>query len=385
MPTYREALSANPAAFVEYAAQMTTAGSDLTGHRLAYGEEVAALNMHWQDEANNAFNTEVDGVGAHIDGLVTQVAGTAGQLSGAGGAMATAVTALKTADAAIHAAGFDIQPAPQVTLGAAQRLAIALAGPFGFQLQAALETAALAATTGLQAVLATLNSTDAQTATALSTAAGALQPLGSKTSPTGEDMQHMTAEDHSDAGGPSEEESGGEEESEEEQSGEEEEEQPAEEPQDQQAPQEPQTPQQPTMPETPPGMDDFQQPEMDDPWADSEMPDPEDYSGGLASGGGLGAGGGLGGGGLGPTGGLATGAGSGASVGAGLGAMAGAAPSASAGAPGRSGMGSSMMGAGGGRGGAGAADDELTRESKLLEDPEEDVWGIGGGDDDPYA
>jgi hypothetical protein len=39
---------------------------------------------------------------------------------------------------------------------------------------------------------------------------------------------------------------------------------------------------------------------------------------------------------------------------------------------------------GGGRGAGGRADDEVERESFLVEDPEEDVWGIGK-DDDPYA
>ncbi|WP_026923368.1 hypothetical protein [Glycomyces arizonensis] len=388
MPTYREALSANPTAFVDYAAQMTAAGADLTEHRLAYGEQVASLNMHWQDEANTAFNTEVDTVGAHIDGLASQTAATAGQLSAAGAAMETAVTVLKGADAAIHAAGFDVQPAPQVVLSAAQRVAIAMAGPFGFQVQAALEATALAATTGLQAVLAGLNSTDAQAAAALSAAAGALQPLGSKTSSTGEDMRHLMAEDHS--GAPAGEEAGEEEAAEEEQEPTEEEEAPSEQPEDrQQPPTQPQTPQQPTMPQTPmpqtpSGLDDLQRPELDDPWADTELPDPEDLSGGLASGaGGLGAGSGFGGG-SGPAGGLASSGPATAPTATGLGAMSGAAPAATVGGTGRTGAGSSMMGGGGGRG-AGKADDETTRESKLTEDPEDDVWGIGGGDDDPYA
>ncbi|HEU5128688.1 MAG TPA: hypothetical protein VFU12_11925 [Glycomyces sp.] len=391
MPTYREALSASPAAFVDYAAQMTTAGSDLTEHRLAYGEEVASLNKHWKDEANTAFNTEVTTVGTHIDALASQAAAAAGQLSAAGAAMETAVTILKAADAAIQAAGFDVQPAPQVVLGAGHRLAIAMAGPFGFQLQAALEATAFASTTALQVVLAGLNATDAQAATALSTAAGLLQPLGSKSSPTGEDLRHLAAEDHSGTEDPAQEEEP-EEESEEEQdeedaATEEERERPAEEPQDgqpPQTPQGPQAPQPPAMPETPAGLDDFQRPDIDDPWAGAVGPDPDDLSGGLASGaGGLGAGGGPGTGGLGPAGGLAAGGGPAAPVGVGPGAAAGASRTAGGG-PGGTGPGSSMMG-GGGRGGGGKTDEETARESKLTEDPEEDVWGIGGGDDDPYA
>ena len=372
MPTYREALSASPTAFVEYAAQMTTAGTDLAEHRLAYGEKVASLNMHWQDEANAAFNTEVDAVSAHVDALASQVAATAGQLGAAGAALETAVAALKAADAAIRAAGFDVQPAPQVTLGAGQRLAIAMAGPFGFPLQAALEATAFASTTALQVVLAGLNATDAEAAAALRTAAGLLRPLDSKSSPTGEDMRHPAAGDHSvpEEAAPEEEPEEETEEERDEQS-EEETERPAEEPREGRTPQ---PPQRPAMPETPAGLDGLQRPGLDDPWDAAVGPDPEDLAGGLASGtGARGAGGGLA-----PGGGLAAGGGPAAPVGTGLGA-----PQAAGAGPGRPGAGSPVTG-GGGRG-AGRGEEETSRESTLTEDPEEDVWGIGGGEDDPYA
>lgn len=386
MPTYREALSASPAAFVDYAAQMTTAGADLAEHRLAYGEKVASLNMHWQDEANAAFNTEVDAVSAHVDALASQVAATAGRLGAAGAAMETAVAVLKAADAAIRAAGFEVQPAPQVTLGAGHRLAIAMAGPFGLQLQAALEATAFASTTGLQVVLAGLNATDAEAAEALRTASSLLRPLESKTSPTGEDLRRLSTEDRSDAEGPAEEEAALEEDSEEDRAeeAEPEQERPSEEPEHGRGPQ---SPQRLTAPEAPSGLGGLQQPDSYDRWAGAPVPDLDDLTGGLASGaGGLGPGGGPGTGGLGPAAGPAGGlAAGGAGPGTGLGAGSAAAPAAPrpAGGPGGSGAGSPMMG-GGGRGG-GKTEEETARESKLTEDPEEDVWGIGGGEDDPYA
>jgi hypothetical protein len=44
-----------------------------------------------------------------------------------------------------------------------------------------------------------------------------------------------------------------------------------------------------------------------------------------------------------------------------------------------------MMGAGGGgRGAGGRSDDEVTRESFLIEDPDEDVWGVAKAADDQY-
>jgi hypothetical protein len=147
-----------------------------------------------------------------------------------------------------------------------------------------------------------------------------------------------------------------------------------------------------------------------DPWKPSTT-DPDDISGGLASGGGGGlGGGGLGGGGLpggGAGGGLGGGAGGG--LGGGLGAGAGGAMGgmmggagggrgAGAGAGGRGagakgmgkgmgggrGMAGGMMGgAGGGRGMGGQGEGEQEAGTWLTED--DDVWGIGNEEEDPYA
>ncbi|MCH7229381.1 hypothetical protein L0U85_00665 [Glycomyces sp. L485] len=147
----------------------------------------------------------------------------------------------------------------------------------------------------------------------------------------------------------------------------------------------------------------------DNPWS-SGISDPDDVSGGLASGGSFssgsglggaggspgGAGGGLGGGAGGPgagpggVGGMmgAGGAGRGAGAGAGgrgAGGMKGA--GAGAGGAGRGGGGrgggmGGMMG-GGGRGMGGAGENQDGKDTWLVED--DDVWGIGNEDEDPYA
>lgn len=149
----------------------------------------------------------------------------------------------------------------------------------------------------------------------------------------------------------------------------------------------------------------------DNPW-ESSTPDPDDISGGLASGGGL-SGGGLGGGGLpgggGPGGGLGGGAGAGGGLGGGMGAGmggmmggagggrgAGAGAGGGRGAGGRGaggpkgmgkgmggGMGGMMGGAGGGRGMGGQGEGEQEAGTWLTED--DDVWGIGNEEEDPYA
>jgi hypothetical protein len=365
---------------------MTAAAADLATQQTDYSAKVAEINGHWQDNANQAFNGEVGNVDAHLTQVIGAITATAGSLASAGTQMLAECTILKAADAALKATGFSVQPAPLVQLGPAQRTAIAMAGPFGGFLEAVLQAQAIAGTLGLQSLTSLVNAADATAGAALSQAAELLKPLEDKAGGTGKDLEsHAAAEDHStsaaeEATEPSEEER--------EEEATEEEEKPAEPEAEQQ--QEPTQPsgQQPTMPETP-SMDDLAQaelPELDNPWDAAELTDPEDIAGGLASGGGLGAGGG--GGGLGSglgSGGLATGSGSVPQGGMGSGAMLGTPAGAAAGAAGTGkGAGGGMMGAGGGRGAGGRSDDEVTRESFLVEDPDEDVWGVAKAADDLY-
>jgi hypothetical protein len=105
-------------------------------------------------------------------------------------------TVLKAADAALKATGFNVQPAPLVQLGPAQRTAIALAGPFGAFLEAVLQAQAMAGTLALQALTSLVNAADATAGAALTEAAELLQPLEDKR--TGKDLEsHAMAEDHS--------------------------------------------------------------------------------------------------------------------------------------------------------------------------------------------
>ncbi|MEU6248093.1 hypothetical protein [Glycomyces sp. NPDC047010] len=378
MPTYQDALAAEPSEFVAYAAEMTAAASDLATQQAEYGEKVAGINQNWRDTANDAFNGEAGTVAAHLTQVVGEITTAAGSLAAAGSQMLTECTLLRVADAALKAVGFDVQPAPLVTLGAAQRTAIAMAGPFGGLIEAALQAQALAGTLGLQTLTTLVNAADATAGAALSAAADLLKPLDDKTSAGDDDSMNKMAEDHSDGGDDSSE--GSEEESEEEKEEEEEQtEEEQEEPGEEDQAGDPSA-EQPTTPETPSGMEDLAQPEtpdLDNPWDASELADPEDFSGGLAGGGGLGGGaGGLPGGGL-STGGAGVAAGSSVPMGA-MGAGGGAALAAGAG----SGAGGMM---GGGRGGGGGrSEDENARESNLIEDPDEDVWGIGKAADDMY-
>jgi hypothetical protein len=367
MPTYQDALAADPSQFLTYATEMTSAAADLAAQQTDYGARVADINVHWRDTANDAFNGEVGTVNAHLTQVIGEVTTTAGSLAAAGSQMLTECTLLKAADAALKVAGFDIQPAPMVTLGALQRTAIAMAGPFGGLIEAALQAQALAGTLGLQALTSLVNAADATAGAAVSAAADLLKPLEDKTGAGDDTSANAMAEDHSGGGG---------EESEEEKSKEEEEEK-KEEPGKEESPQS--ESREPTSPESPSGMEDLAQtetPDLENPWDASELPDPDDLSGGLASGGGLG--GGVGGAGLG-AGGLGSGPG-GAGVGAAAGLPGGAAVAGGTG-PGRGG---GMMGGGGGaRGAGGAGDDETSRESKLIED-DDDIWGIGKAADDLY-
>jgi hypothetical protein len=388
MPSYQDALSAQPSEFLTYASEMTAAAADLANQQTDYGTKVAEINSHWRDTANDAFNGEVGNVNAHLTQVIGEVTATASGLAATAGQMLLECTGLKAADAALKAIGFNIQPAPMVTLGPAQRTAIAMAGPFGGILEAALQAQAAAGTLGLQTLTSLINAADAGAGAALTQAAELLKPLDDKSNAAKDMNSHKAAEDHSATGteGANEEDPAEEEEEKKEEAKEEEQQQEQQE-QDQQQDPSQQGAQQPTMPENPSGMEDMAQPEipeLDNPWDASELEEPEDLSGGLASGGGGGLGGGMGAG----AGGLgAGGVGAGtAPSGGGLGtAMVGAPAGGSpAGAGAKAGAGG-MMGGGGGRGAGGNQDNEVERESFLVEDPEEDVWGIGKDDDNPYS
>ncbi|HEY1093845.1 MAG TPA: hypothetical protein VGE61_04030 [Glycomyces sp.] len=376
MPSYQDALSAQPSEFLTYASEMTAAATDLATQQTEYGTKVAEINSHWRDSANDAFNGEVGNVNAHLTQVIGEVTATAAGLAGTAAQMLLECTGLKAADAALKAVGFNIQPAPAVTLGPAQRTAIAMAGPFGGILEAALQAQAMAGTLGLQTLTSLVNAADATAGAALTQAAELLKPLDDKSNPAKDMDSHRAAEDHSSGGTEgSNEDAAEEEEKQEEQQQEQEQEQ-------QQEPTEPEA-QQPTMPENPAGMEDMAQPDMpelDNPWDAAELEDPDDLSGGLASGGGLGGGaGGLGGGLPARTGGASAGTGMGTATM--LGAPTGGAPAGAA----LKAAGGGMMGAGGGRGAGAGQDNEIERESFLKEDPDEDVWGIGKDDEDPYA
>ncbi|WP_199044374.1 hypothetical protein [Glycomyces salinus] len=389
MSTYREALSARPMEFVNYGSAMTDSASELLEQQAAYRANVTDLNGHWQDGANEAFNDDADVVGEHLQRVAGQVASAAEQIATAGLNLFTDVASLKSVDEAAHAQGFNVEPAPLVMLGPRHRFEIAIAGPLGGPtLQAAYEAQAAALTASMQSGLAMVNADDATGATALNAAAEALRPLDETGgSPTGDDLHHL-AEDHSDTGSdPGEEDADQDSEPDEDEEGEEptepEEQQPTD-PEDQGPTDQPTAPQAPQAPTDPGG---FERPgldEVDDPWADTEPYDPEDIGGGLASGTVPGTGGGIGAPGAG-AGGLATGAGAGTGTGPSTGASPAAVPAApTAGGTGKTGMGGPMMGAGGGRG-TGRPEEESTRESKLLEDPEEDVWGVGDPEYDLYT
>ncbi|MEU5157236.1 hypothetical protein [Glycomyces sp. NPDC021274] len=427
MPAYEEALAAQPAAFVDCAAAMSAAGNDLTEHRGEYDTTVTTINDGWHDTANTAFNDDVDLVDEHVDQVVAKVGDAAEVLSTGGSAMVSQVEQLKAVDAAYKGAGFVVQPAPKVELGPAHWAAIAAAGPFGPVLQAVFQARADEGTMRLTTGLAVLTATDVATGTSLTAAAEALQPLEDKgpgatdclpVEDDGTDGNLEKEERQTDVKAQKDTEKDTEKDSGKDDSGEDEDEKSddkdkedqdkdqgkddqdkdPEQPGDQQPqPEVPQPdrerpenevpgfePPDPVGPEVP----DFTTdpivpggPDLGDPWKPTELEDAEVPSGGLASGGG---GGGIGGGGPGssgvPSG--TSGTGSGGPLGF-VGTPAGGTP---AGAPagGRPGLGGGLVGAPGARGPVNG-DEEYERESFLTEDPEDDVWGIGTDEGNPYV
>lgn len=433
MPAYQEALAADPAAFVACASKMNAAGTDLNDHRTAYDAKVTEINGGWQDQANLAFNDDVTIVDDHVDEVVTKVSGAAEVLNTGGSAMVSQVEQLKATDAAYRGAGFVVQPAPKVELGAVHWAAIAAAGPFGPVLQAMFQARADEGTMQLATGLAVLTATDVATGTALTSAAEELQPLEDK-GPGATDCLPVNEDDRDgnlekvertepraekdtgkqDTGGDEKDPDKDDEKAKEDQDKEKDEDEKKDDEEDKDGDkdadkdEEPQQPEdsrgevpqpeeqprqelpeneipgfEPPQPEVP----DFSTdpivpggPDLDNAWKPSELEEPELPSGGLASGGGGGLGGGLGS----PD--VPTGGPSGGPTGAtGIVATPGGGTSVgTAAAGGRPGLGGGVVGAPGARGPVNP-DEEYERESFLTEDPEDDVWGIGTDEGNPYV
>ena len=423
MPTYQEALAADPTGFVDCAAEMSSAGTDLTDHRTAYDAKVNEINAGWQDRANTAFNDDVALVDTHVEDVVSRVGEAAETLSAGGSQMASQVEQLKATDAVYRGAGFTVQPEPRVELGAVHWAAIAAAGPFGPMLQALFQARADEGTTQLRLGLAMLTVTDAVTGAALTAAAQQLKPMEDKddTGSTiwppviGTEDQPKSGKDDTegkdendtdtdtDTAKKDPDEDGDKDAKDKDDKDKDGKKDDEEKPDPNEQDQQPETPQSeqpeteqpenqipgtespdsvpPVVPdyETDPG--DFTAPELpENNWDPSELGGDEPLSGGLAGGGG-GLGGGPAGGGLGaadaPSGG---GSGVGGVIGA---TTASAPPMGTTGSGGRTGTGG-LLGSPGARGPA-DPDDEFERESFLVEDPEEDVWGIGSAENNPYV
>jgi uncharacterized protein YukE len=429
MPTYEEALAADPNAFVQCASEMNAAGTDLTDHQSEYDAKVAEINGCWQDQANTAFNDDVTIVDTHVEEVVSQVGEAAEVLNTGGSQMVSQVEQLKATDASYRGAGFTVQPAPKVELGPAHWAAIAAAGPFGPMLQAMFQARADEGTAQLATGLAVLTATDVATGASLTAAAEQLQPLEDKTGPGATDCLPVADEDGDgdpdrsstdskgddgtkrtgdktgdkdedpkrDKDGKDGEKNDDDKKQEDEDKKDKEQDDPAEpetpgdrQPQDESTGEEDPGAEQPdaVQPEAP----DFDADPIDtvdpnapelpeyEPWDPSELGETEPPSGGLAgggSGGGLGGGGGLGSTDL-PSSGTGAGGGLiGASVGGGT-------PAATTATGGRPGMGGGLVGAPVARGAANP-DNEVERESLLTEDPEEDVWGVGTAENNPYV
>ncbi|WP_051393300.1 WXG100 family type VII secretion target [Glycomyces arizonensis] len=434
MPTYEEALASDPAAFVDYASAMSAAGTDLTEHQTDYNSRVADINSGWQDRANAAFNEDVAVVNTHVGDVVLRAGEAAESLQSGGSQMVSQVERLKATDAAYRGAGFVVHSEPRVELGPVHWAAIAAAGSFGPMLQALFQARADEGTVRLQMGLVALTATDTVTGASLAMSAERLQPLEDKGGPgaticppvvgeeerPGEDESEPNRGRGRDTGGSDDENDDKEEKDDEDEDREEdererdeedrdergtderpedrspedsepEEERPEEERPEEERP-ELETPEFPnSVPPSPPayeadpsGLTTPDIPDYDSSWDPSELTGDEELSGGLAGGGGLGGGIGGGGGPLSADVPSGTGGGAGAGVGGLIGTPSGSAsPTTPTGPGGRPGPGG-MVGAPGSRG-AVNPDDEYERESFLVEDPEEDVWGIGTDEDSPYA
>jgi hypothetical protein len=167
MPTFQQALDADPAKFASSGAELMTTAGSVTGLSAKYGQEVAGLADAWQGDDYNGlvrwagqvavFNTQVE--------LVLMTA--AATLQAMGLSMAATVQALKFTKQTAEAVGFKVLPTPFVILGPTQWQQVSAAGPGAPAVLAAYQAGAVAYTTALMSQYAAIIAQDVACSTAV--------------------------------------------------------------------------------------------------------------------------------------------------------------------------------------------------------------------------
>lgn len=142
MPSYQEVLDADPAEFEACGDEFEGAATDLASGRERYRSHVDGTGEFWSGDDHGRLRDEAEILEGEVSGVETSLTERAAILKTLGPALALAVETLQHTDRELRDAGYEVDPAPRVRLGAAPTAP----GPFGPALRALDELTAEAAT-----------------------------------------------------------------------------------------------------------------------------------------------------------------------------------------------------------------------------------------------
>lgn len=167
MPTFQQALDADPSKFMTYGASLIQSAGSVTGLATRYGQQVADLGTGWQGDDYNGllgWATQVGAFTAQVDAVLLTAAAT---LQALGTSMMINVQTLKFTKQAAEGIGYKVLPTPFVILGPSQWSQVSSAGPGAPAVLAAYQAGAAAFTAALTAQYAAIIAQDVAASTAI--------------------------------------------------------------------------------------------------------------------------------------------------------------------------------------------------------------------------
>lgn len=170
MPTFQQAVDADPSKFLTCGASVLKAAGSVTSLAARYGREVAGLGAGWQGEDYQGllrWAGEVAGFTARVDAALLTVGAT---LEASGATMFATVQTLKITKQAAEGVGYKVLPTPFVILGPSQWSQVSSAGPGAPAVLAAYQAGAAAFTTALMGQYAAIIAQDVAASATMRTA-----------------------------------------------------------------------------------------------------------------------------------------------------------------------------------------------------------------------
>ncbi|THV35593.1 hypothetical protein [Glycomyces buryatensis] len=167
MPTFQQALDADPSKFITAGAALMQAAGSVTAVAAKYGQEVTDLGTSWQGQDYQGLVRWAGQVSVFTVQTNAVLMATGGTLQAMGATMMANVQLMKGTKQAAEGAGYKVLPTPFVILGPSQWSQVSSAGPAAPAVLAAYQAGAVAFTTALMAQFAAIIAQDMAAQTAL--------------------------------------------------------------------------------------------------------------------------------------------------------------------------------------------------------------------------